>query len=190
MIPRSISIQSEPLPNSNSLTPPSTPIRDISIHSHHSSNLQHPSIHKENYEQLTKILDIKIQAEQDFEDLNAFCYNIIQEKFKEGIKVNTVLPSASDKKTFKLKIYKRNDHTEIKNNIINTVNYPDPKLTDFLNSTIDLVLLDQMKTMERSFVSIQDKTFTKIFFQSEFKKKYLSSDYYLININLLSINFL
>lgn len=181
---RSISMNSEPILNNNDnpITPPNNSI--------HSSNLNHPSLNDDN-EQINKILDIKLKNDtKDFEDLNTFCYNIIQQKFKEGIRLNSVLPSESDKKTFKLKIYQQTNPLEIKENIISTINNPDPKIIGFIHSTIDLILLDQMKIMERSFVSLHNKTFTKIFFNSTFKQKIFSSNYYSIDINLLSINFL
>lgn len=175
------------------MTPP--PMRNQSIHSHHSSELSHPSINNfinhTGDENLSRILDIKLETdEDDIADLNAFCYNVIQRKFKEAIKINTVLPSESDKKSFSLKVYQQTDPSEIKKKIVDTINSADPRIHKFIDSTINSLLLSEMKMMDRSFVSLHDRTFHKIVFTSKLKKKRFSTNYYKIHIDLLSINYL
>lgn len=189
------SVKSEPIQNmQNMITPPPTPIRRELEHSHHSEDDTHSSINhlinRNNNEHLGRILDIKLESDSsDMEDLNAFCYNIIQKKFKEAVRVNIALPSESDKKKFKLKVYKNTDCNSIKESIVNTINNPDPKIHMFINSTINIVMLSEMKEMERMFVSVFNNTFHKIVFKSKLKSKLWGSNYYEIEIDLLSINF-
>lgn len=178
-------------------TPPPTPIRNepVSIYSHHSDELSHPSINNfinhYNDEILTRILDIKLESDKDdVADLDTFCNRVIQKKFKEAIKVNTVLPSSSDKKEFKLKVFQQTDPADIKKRIVDTISNPDIKIKKFIDSTIDSLLLSEMKKMERSTVSLHEKVFHKIVFKSKLCKRYFSTNYYNIEINLLSIKYL
>lgn len=188
---REISVNSEPMPMHH-ITPPPTPLRENHNHNH-SSNLSHSSLDVTHYNnsQLEKILNVKLNPEiEDNEDLNTFCYSVIKHKFKDSIKLNNVLPSQCDKKNFKLKIYHKTNSVEIKDKIINTIDNPDPKISEFIGKSIDLLLLEQMETLERSLISLHNKTYHQINLTSTFKKRFFFKNYFKLNIELLSINFL
>lgn len=193
---RELSIKSAPLPLPllhYDITPPPLP-------DNHSSDKSYSFFNKHlekmnNYEQLEKILNInlKLDDKEEFTDLNAFCYSIIKKKFQESVKQNYVLPCQSDKKHLNLKIFQHSNSSDIKTKIISTINSsnnPDPKISEFIDKSIDLLLLDQMTTLERSIVSLHNKTFHQIQLSSTLKTKFFSSNYFQLNIQLLSINFL
>lgn len=172
-------------------TPPSK--RDDSECSQHSISNRSINnfINFNNDEQISKILDIKLDTDKtDMDDLNAFCYNMIQKKFKEAIRVNSVVPAESDKKEFKLKIFQNTNATDIKKKIVDTIRSRDSNIQKFIDTTIDTLLLGEMRMMERSYVSLQNSTFHKIIFSSKLHKPFFSTNYYSIKINLLSVVYL
>ena len=179
-----------PEPCLNQIIPISM-VRNETVHSHHSSvELSHPSInnfiHCDN--SIQKILDIQLEIE-NVDDLNEFCNNVIHKKFREAIKNNIILPWESDKKNFDFKVYGNRDINDIKTKIFDTINNPDPKIRKFIDSTIDTLMITNMKLMDRSFISLHEQTFHKIVFTSKLYKRFIRSNYHKISITLVSIDY-
>lgn len=180
------------------ITPPLTPRLNLvreRQYTHHSSDLSHSSInHIINYNEnqdLERILNVPLKTdEKDYQNLSEYCGIIISKKFREAIKTNEILPSESDNKTFKLKISSKTKHNTIKERILNTINNDDPKIKHFINNTIDIILLREMKFLNRGITSIHNKTYNQIEIESKLKTRFFKFNYYEVTIKFLSITFL
>ena len=162
----------------------------------HSSELSHSSINHiihyedESTQKIKKILNTNISLPENQDDLSKYCTSIIEAKFKESIKNNTIVPSENDNKHFKLKIPINSDTKSIKQHVLTTINSNDPKIQQFINDSIELVLLKEMKDLDRSITSIHENIFSKITFTSHLKTKFIRPNIYYLDIKFLSINFI
>lgn len=175
------------------LTPPTSPqpiIRESHIDENLSSIiLDYSGSHSHN-EKVRDILELKLDSDKDFEKLSSYCNYIISKKFKLAIYSNLVLPTHSDNKIFKLKIFQTSNHNDIINKILSTINKPNDKIQNFIETTVKLLLLNQVSHLERYITSIYEHNYFQIKFTSQYKNKIFYSNYYLVNIELLSVTFL
>lgn len=195
-----INEESKSLPNCNSIiTPPITPnvIREKTDYSHHSSDLSHSSIHAIVYPEnpknnLQKILNTEIQIQEDNTNLSLseFCDSIMIKKFRQSIQNNIILPTENDKKIITLKIpTKYKNYTKISDKILDSIKYSDPKIVNFISNTIELVITQQIKIFNRYITSLENNSFVKISINSKLNKS-LITNYYKMDVTILSINFL
>lgn len=160
----------------------------------HSSDLSHSSInHIIDYDNhdIQKILDVEINQEDIYSNnLEHYTSLLLETKFQQAIRTNVIQPKQNDKKNFKMKIYKNSKN--IKDIISKNIDSDDPKIIDFIHSTIDLITQKGIKTYTRNFTSIHNKIFTKINFSSILKsyRFLLFRNYIKFQINILSISFL
>ena len=178
---------------SNYITPPSSPILPIrKSHSHHSSNIEHSTIHSiHTSDKRYTILNTQIQNNNIKDSkLETYCDENISYKIKESIKLNHILPSEADKKQFKFKIFPRSNPITIKKNILQTLNQDNPKIIEFISNSIDFILLQKMDVFDRTISSIEPTNYYKIIITSKLNKRKLWFNYYIINIDITSISFL
>jgi ATP-dependent 26S proteasome regulatory subunit len=173
---------------------PSSPVINIQREKHYDDD-EAESLNKyinpDNNEELERILSIELETDnEDMEKLNDFCNSVITKKFKESIKQNKVLHHTSDNKSYNLKIFESTNPEDIKTKILKTINHPDKTITNFIKSSIDLMVIDKMEHLERNTTSLQNKRFHKIKFSADYHRKIFGKNYYLIIIDLLSVNFL
>ena len=140
---------------------------------------------------IEKILKLQLHTdEKDYNDLAQFCNNVIAKKFQESVKLNTVLTRQADSKTFNLKVYKTANAQKIKTVILDTLNNPNDEITQFISHSIDLILLEETKTLTRSIISLQNKIFIKLNLTAQYKTRVFKKNYYIINIEVSTINLL
>ncbi len=162
---------------------------------YHSSDISHSSIHHHNIACNTtlteRILNIKLDIEeQDFQNFSSFCSIIISKKFKEAVRSNLIAPAESDNKSFKLKIYMNAKTKVVKERVLSTLNTDDPKIKNFIAESIELILLKEMKSLNRNIVSLYENSYNKIIFKSKINKSLFRSTYNEVTIDFLSIKFL
>ena len=164
------------------------PVRNVSIHSHHSSNLSHASIHHfHTHSSMKKILEMKVDL-PDEGNLNDFCSYNIESKFRLAIKSNFAKPTESDTKTFNFRIY---HNTSIEKIIASINKYNDvPKsIIQFIISNIELLLTDQIDGIKRQHVCLYEESFHKVSITSKKNSVTFGKNYYKISIILNTVKY-
>lgn len=158
----------------------------------HSSNKSHSSInHIINYDDdddKNKLIGLS-RSNQKSQDIDKLTSSLITANFKENIKNNIIIPSETDNKNFQIKIYKYSKNSDIKKIIFDYINSSDPKITSFINNTIDLIMTRQIKEVNRDITSIHNKTYYKINISSDNHYPFLRRKYIRVYVSILSISF-
>ena len=164
------------------------PVRNVSVHSHHSSKLSHSSIHHfHTHSSMKKILEMKIDL-PDEGNLNDYCSNNIEYKFREAVKANFAKPTESDTKTFNFKIYHNTSIEKILASI-NKYNDVPNSIIQFITSNIELLLTDQIDGINRDHVCLYEESFHKVSIESKKNSVTFGKNYYKISILLNTIKY-
>lgn len=176
--------------NENEIEPKPTPlIRERQL-TNHSSNLSHSSInHIVNYND-NNIEDILKTPIKDSKNLPSFCSSLMSSKFYNSIQNNSIKPVQTDNKTFKIKIFKNSKKNIIKESILKNISSTDPKIKNFIDNSIDLIMINETKSIDRHITSIHEQNFNKINIQSQQVSRYFKKDFIYLNVNIISIEFL
>jgi hypothetical protein len=121
-----------------------------------------------------------------------FCDTNLENKFRQVIQADKILPLETSKKSLTLKLKKNNDKT--RDSIRETINktfstyYPEKILTE-INSTVELLFLERMRDMNRNITVVHQGTYYTVHMTSEYKKKRFGTSFNLVTLEITTSKF-
>ena len=125
-------------------------------------------------------------------ELYNYCDTNIEQRFRNTVKRNNILPMELMTKRIKLKLKKKNDKCREK--IRTTINetfknfYPDKILT-FINNTTELLFIERIKNMDRCYTCLYNGTYYNIQMKTYFVKKFFGTSSNMVEINISTVKY-
>lgn len=133
---------------------------------------------------------VMIKDEVNLENTNNlydYCDSNIEQRFKNTILKNNILPMEIMTKSIKLKLKKKND--KCRDKIRTTINetfkefYPE-KILIFINNTVELLFIERIKNMERNYTCLYNGTYYNIMMKTYFVRKVFGTSSNMVEINI------